>query len=161
MKYWLGAGCFVYAAYFVWQTLRHRAAVSQNRRALMERGVALDDTVAADSMAAFGEIAAPVVIAALCVLTLTVTAAFFTTEAAQQLSLFDLGGIYAVLLGYGTWLWVRTHVRAPSPAGAADGRERNGDGKLKRVANQPASIGTNIARRSSRARYAIAKTGTE
>jgi hypothetical protein len=47
----------------------------------------------------------------LVIFALTITIAFFSVNALQWLSLFDLAGMYALVAGYSYWMYMKTRHR--------------------------------------------------
>jgi hypothetical protein len=113
MKYWIGAGLFVYAAVFAHFALARRNQVQTARRDAERRSVNVDEQLDPNSMAAFGEIMTPIVLFALAYVAVKTTFAYYMFNNGQYLSLLDLTGFYAVLIGYGFWLKTKSTYRMP------------------------------------------------
>ncbi len=116
MKYWIGAVLFVYAAVFAHFALVRRNQFQVARSDAESRGLNIDEKLDPNSMAAFGEIMTPIVLFALAYVAVKTTFAYYMFDNGQYLSLFDLAGFYAVLIGYGYWLKIKSTYRMPDAA---------------------------------------------
>ncbi len=120
MRNVLGAGLFLAAAVFLLQgwALRRRvlAGVGAAEWA-RHRAAALADP---RSMAAFGEIARPLVLFGLAWLGLKSTVLYVLFGGERVLSWFDLGGFLALLAAYGVWFSLRATSWLPEQAESSD-----------------------------------------
>ena len=113
MKYWVGTGLFISAAVFASFAQARRKQVSGARQEADRRGLNVDEKLDPSSMAAFGEIMTPIVLFALAYVAMKTTFAYYMFDNGQYLSMFDLVGFYAVLIGYGFWLKTKCTYRMP------------------------------------------------
>jgi hypothetical protein len=126
MKYWVGTGLFISAAVFASFAQARRKQVSGARQEADRRGLNVDEKLDPNSMAAFGEIMTPIVLFALAYVAIKTTFAYYMFDNGHYLSMFDLVGFYAVLIGYGFWLKTKCTYRMPDAAvlPIASGRAR-------------------------------------
>ncbi|MGQ0455679.1 MAG: hypothetical protein ACT4OU_01320 [Hyphomicrobium sp.] len=113
MKYWIGASLGVCGAYLFMVAQAHRARVRAARTEAVRDGRPAERPVAADSVAALGEMVAPVVLVALGWFTLKLCFAYYILQPVAYFTLFDLAGTLALVGGYASWLLAKTHYRMP------------------------------------------------
>ncbi len=139
MRHLAGLICLAVAAAFLVAALQQRRRVRAALEAASLAGIA---PAGETSLAAFGEIARPIILFALAYAGLKTTFVYFAFGGAVLFSLFDLGGFLALLAGYGTWISMRTRYRfsaVPQPA-LAESKPEVSDGRVVRLDRAVAGV---------------------
>ncbi|MFN0218714.1 MAG: hypothetical protein ACKVP4_07885 [Hyphomicrobium sp.] len=123
MKYWIGAILGACGAYLFLAAQAHRARIRAARADAVRLGRTAERPIAADSVAALGEMVTPIVLIALGWFTLKLCFAYYILSPVNYFTLFDLIGTLVLVAGYASWLVAKTHYRMPDlsvPALVAD-----------------------------------------
>ena len=113
MTYWIGAILGSCGIYLLMAARAHRARIRTARAEAMRLGRPVEMPIAADSVAALGEMATPLVIIALGWFTLKICVAFYILQPVAYFTLFDLAGTLVLVGGYASWLVAKSRYRMP------------------------------------------------
>jgi hypothetical protein len=113
MKYIIGAILFPLAIALVYDAWRHRNRFFSARAEAVRHGRPAEHPIAPDSIAALGEIVAPIAMMVLAFVAIKLTVAFFVLDTTEFFSSFDLAGTLTLILAYGIWLKTKTSMRMP------------------------------------------------
>jgi hypothetical protein len=112
MAYFVGLAFLIIAAAFAWAGRRHKAiSVAEEARLRAERP---DGKIGElhPSLSMLADFAPSLTIFTLVAFALTITVAFFAVDGLRWLTLFDLAGMYAMVAGYGYWMYMKTRHRS-------------------------------------------------
>lgn len=120
MSYWIGAVLGLIGLALLIGSRTHRVTVRAARAEAIRRGIPAERPIAADSIAALGEMIAPVILIALAWFTLKICVAFYMVDTSAYFNVFDLAGTLVLVAGYASWLLAKTHYRMPDLGAAGD-----------------------------------------
>jgi hypothetical protein len=112
MAYFVGLAFVAIGALFAWAGYTHKKqSVAEEARLRAQRK---DGKIGAlhPSLEMLADFAPTLTMFSLGAFALMITAAFFAVNALQWLSLFDLAGMYAMVIGYGYWMYMKTRHRS-------------------------------------------------
>lgn len=109
MSYWSGALMLLAAAWLVRDAIARRASVRAAAAAAIARGETIPP--GHRNMTALAEIVPPMVYIALFVIAAQIVFAWWTTDAGDWFSGFDIAAFLALLVAYGFWLSLKTRYR--------------------------------------------------
>ncbi len=111
MAYIAGVIFILMGVAFAWAGYDHkRKSVTEEARIRAEHPDARP-TELHPSLSMLADFAPSLTIFSLVIFALTITIAFFSVNALQWLSLFDLAGMYALVAGYSYWMYMKTRHR--------------------------------------------------
>jgi hypothetical protein len=155
MRYLLGAGFLVAAAWLVYAGLGHRR---------LKRASAGPAPAEENRLQMMGEIVRPMILFALAYVGLKTSLAYLWLDGSRVLSLLDLGGFLVMLAAYGFWLTMKTK---PVYLTGAQGAARAEDGpaaeasfaQLPYNARRKLAVQRDANMRAARAAQRLGKVG--
>lgn len=139
MKYWIGSLLGAYGLYLLIAAQGHRSQILAARSEAIRLNRIQAKPIDPHSVAALGEMVAPMVMIALAWLTLKLCFAYYWLNTNGTLSPLDLAGTLVLLVGYATWLNAKTKYRMPDIAlqREMDVTRPRPEGTQMRAAQQP------------------------
>lgn len=116
MKYWIGSLLGAYGLYLLVAAQAHRTRIVKARLEAIRLNRSQPKPIDPHSVAALGEMVAPMVMIALAWLTLKLCFAYYWLNTNGLLSPLDLAGTIVLIVGYATWLNAKTKYRMPDHA---------------------------------------------
>lgn len=113
MKYLIGTLVTPFAVGLIYNAWRHRSRFQAARADAIRKGRPAEHPIAPDSLAALGEILAPLTLMILAFIAIKLVVSYAVLESDAMLSPFDLGGTLFLILAYGVWLKTKTSMRIP------------------------------------------------
>lgn len=113
MTYLIGAVLGAVGAYLAVAAQARRSQVRAARAQAVRLGLPEERPVEANSVAALGEMVAPIVLVALGWFTLKLCFAFYILPPSDYFTIVDLAGTLVLVGGYASWLLAKTHYRMP------------------------------------------------
>lgn len=113
MKYWIGSMLGAYGLYLLIAAQAHRTRIMAARSEAIHFNRLQTRPIEPHSVAALGEMVAPMVMIALAWLTLKLCFAYYWLNTKDLLSLLDLAGTLILIAGYASWLSAKTKYRLP------------------------------------------------
>ena len=112
MAYLVGLAFIAIGALFVWAGFTHKKRSQAEEARLIAQS--RDGKIGAlhPSLSMLADFAPSLTVFSLGAFALMLTAAFFAVNALKWLSLFDLAGMYAMVAGYGYWMYMKTRHRS-------------------------------------------------
>ncbi|MTW19059.1 hypothetical protein GJ689_22945 [Rhodoplanes serenus] len=110
MRYWVGIVFFAAGAALFVAAVLHKRRVLAARAAAAARGIVPGEP-GLRSVAAFGEIMRPIILAFLVYAAIKTVVLFVMLDGEEVLSYFDVAGVLFMLAGYGAWMSLRTTYR--------------------------------------------------
>jgi hypothetical protein len=139
MKYWIGSLLGAYGLYLLVAAQAHRTRIVEARSEAIRLNRVQPKPIDPHSVAALGEMVAPIVMIALAWLTLKLCFAYYWLNTNGTLSPLDLAGTIVLIVGYATWLHVKTKYRMPdlAPRREMDVTRPRPEVTQKRASQQP------------------------